>query len=350
MILLLSVSSSSSAFTFAPSTTTTTNSRCSTRVLKSTEENNNNGEEEKAMLTAAEINARMEQELQKMSEKDNQSIELKEEELDILYEDDDIVVVNKPPGILSVPGKNDNNPSLSKVVYDKVGCKMGRMDMMVVHRLSMDTSGVTVFAKTKPALVGMNKRFRERNVKRLYEALVCGHVEDEEGYVELPLMRDLENPPYMRVSTDNLQRQLLSYDFDDLDKKLLDAPKDSITRYTVLHREEFQNGEEGTQQPVTRVTLDSVTGRTNQLNVHLAALGHPIVGDTSYGPVDGGAAPNGGLTSEELSELIDNPQRASMELQTELTSVSKLYIHAKTIGFRHPVTNEEVSFSCDAPF
>lgn len=172
-----------------------------------------------------------------------------------MFEDDHIVVVNKPSGVLTVPGKDGGNASLSQVVFDSVGCEMGRADMMVVHRLGMDTSGLIVFAKTMDALRGMNTMFRTRKVTRQYEALVCGHVEADEGVIDLPLMRDYEFPPYMRVSTDKHQFALIDLTSDDVDKKLLEQPKESLTKYEVVAREELDG------HPVTRVTLTSISGR-----------------------------------------------------------------------------------------
>lgn len=119
----------------------------------------------------------------------------------------------------------------------------------------MDVSGVMIFAKTKRAVKSINRSFRERDIKRLYEALVAGHIEYEEGFIELPLMRDLENPPHMRVSTDDEQRKLIDLTSDDVDKKYLEAPKESLTKYTVIKHEELEG------MPVSRVLLDSVTGR-----------------------------------------------------------------------------------------
>ena len=176
------------------------------------------------------------------------------QELTIVHEDDHIVVVNKPAGVLTVPGK-EGHPSLSQAVFDAVGCESGRADKMVVHRLGMETSGLVVFAKTMEALRNMNTLFRTRKVTRQYEALVCGHMEQDEGMIDLPLMRDYECPPFMRVSTDEHQRALIDLTSDDVDKKLLEQPKASLTKYEVIAREEIDG------QPVTRVTLTSISGR-----------------------------------------------------------------------------------------
>jgi 23S rRNA-/tRNA-specific pseudouridylate synthase len=220
------------------------------------------------------------------------------------------------------------------------------MDMMVVHRLGMDTSGIMVFAKTMDALRGMNALFRTRSVDRKYEALVAGHVESNEGVIDLPLMRDYENPPYMRVSTEKHQYALMHFTSEDIHKKILEAPKESTTKYVVVSREEMGG------EPVTRLTLTSASGRTHQLNVHCAAFGHPIVGDRTYG-LGGDAAPNGGLTAEEMDELANNPARASGELQRRIAAVAPkqtMCIHAKSISFRHPISGDQVLFSVDAPF
>jgi 23S rRNA-/tRNA-specific pseudouridylate synthase len=182
------------------------------------------------------------------------------------------------------------------------------MDKMVVHRLGMDTSGLVVFARTNNALRELNSLFRTRKVIRKYEALVCGHVSNDNGEITLPLMRDYEFPPYMRVSTDYHQRALIGLDFGEVGTKILESPKESVTKYQVLSREDI-NGHAVTR---TRMSLTSVSGRTHQLNVHCAAIGHPIVGDTIYG-LGGETAPNGGLVESDLPE-----DRVSVELQREI--------------------------------
>lgn len=254
--------------------------------------------------------------------------------------------MDKPAGVLSVPGKIQN-PSLAQAIFDAVGCEMGRMDMMVVHRLGMDTSGLMVLAKTMPALRGMNEVFRTRAIERKYEALVCGHIDKESGMINLPLMRDYEFPPFMRVSTEDHQRALVDLDKEQLTQpKILDLPKESLTKYQVISREELEG------QPVTRVALTSMSGRTHQLNVHLAAFGHPIVGDRFYG-INGDAASNGGLSDAELESLAPNANRASEDLQRRIADIANgkmSCVHAKSLKFRHPVSGEEIAFVADAPF
>lgn len=262
-------------------------------------------------------------------------------DLNVVFEDEHIVVVSKPSGVLTVPGKDESNPSLNKAVFDKYGSESGRMDKMVVHRLGMDTSGLVVFARTNAALRGMNTLFRTRKVTRQYEALVCGHVEQDNGSIDFPLMRDIQNAPYMRVSTDEQQQALIGLDPDEVGKKLLESPKESLTKYEVVSKEDLGGND------VSRLTLTSISGRTHQLNVHCAAIGHPIVGDAVYG-CGGDAASNGGLDESDLPS-----DKASSELQSAIASANgdkSMCVHAKSISFRHPVTKEELSFESKASF
>ncbi|KAL7549994.1 hypothetical protein ACHAWF_013250 [Thalassiosira exigua] len=280
--------------------------------------------------------------MEKLRERDRGSREIAPDELDVVYEDDHVAVINKPSGVLTVPGR-ESNPSLNQAVFDRFGCESGRMDKMVVHRLGMDTSGLVVFARTDAALRHLNSLFRTRKVTRKYEALVCGRVVKDAGAIDLPLMRDYERPPYMRVSTEEHQRALIGLDPEEVGKKILESPKESVTEYEVLDREEL--GEGGLD--VTRLALTSVSGRTHQLNVHCAAIGHPIVGDAVYG-YGGEAAPNGGLGGSDLPE-----DSAGEDLQKGIAdevSGKPMCVHARSISFEHPVTREKLSFECKAPF
>ena len=267
-----------------------------------------------------------------------------------MYEDDDLIVVNKPNGVLCGP-REDGVHSLAEAVFQKCqseghSLRVANYNQMVVHRLGMDTSGLIVFAKTMSGNRGMNTLFRTRKITRQYECLVAGHVEKDQGLINLPLMRDYEHPPFMRVSTDEHQKALLDFDPLVVGKKLLEAPKDSVTHYQVVARETLNDNDD---LPVTRLTLTSVTGRTHQLNVHCAAFGHPIVGDTVYG-WDGDAAPNGGLDGDQVAET--SPDCASSDLQKAIAAASdmKTCVHAKSIRFRHPVTGEDVECTSEAPF
>lgn len=257
-----------------------------------------------------------------------------------------MVMIEKPFGVLSVSGKNGSQ-SLADAVAAAVPCDMSALgsDRMVVHRLNRDSSGVMVFAKTLEAVRGLNTVFRTRKIQRGYELLVCGHVKKNRGLIDLPLMRDYECPPYMRISTDEHQEALLDLSPDVVGKKILEMPKNSVTQFKVVEREEL-NG-----LPVTRLRIDYQSGRTHQLNCHLAAFGHPIVGDTMYG-ADGDALPNGGLADDELDYLVPNKVRASSDLQRELKEAAdgQVFVHATSLEFRHPVTKEQVSVQSETPF
>lgn len=262
-----------------------------------------------------------------------------------MHQDEDIIVVDKPSGVLTVAGKEPNS-NIAQTVFDATDVELPTADHMVVHRLGFDTSGMLVFAKNKAAVRGMNLEFQRRKVKREYEALVVGHMAKDEGIISLPIMRDYQVPPYVRISTDDHQRALLHLYPEDVGKKILEWQKSSLTKYKVVSREEFQG------HPVTRVTLTSISGRYHQLNVHLAAFGHPIVGDRVYG-YGGEAVPNGGLTDKELEQLAPNPNRASEELMAALAEAAKELppcVHAIKVGFRHPVSKKFVEFSTESPF
>jgi len=261
-------------------------------------------------ISADDFNAKLVANRETMSAKDKSSQSLGKDDLKVVHEDEDIVVIDKPAGVLSTPGK-DGNPSLQQAVFDAFGCESGNANKMACHRLGMDTSGLMVFAKTNHALRDLNSQFRTRKVTRKYEALVKGHVSDDSGVIDMPLMMDYENPPYMCVSTEEKQRALIGLSAEDVGKKVLENPKESITEYEVLAREEVDG------EPVSRLGLTSVTGRTHQLNVHCSAIGHPIVGDSVYGDAGSGKA---------------------------------MCVHAKSLSFRHPGTREQVNLESAAPF
>jgi tRNA pseudouridine32 synthase/23S rRNA pseudouridine746 synthase len=299
-----------------------------------------------ATLSAGDLKSRLASQLDKMKAKDQTSKEISKEDLKVVYEDDYMLIVNKPSGTLSV---SNEFPSLAKAVFDAYGnADELPLDKMVVHRLGMDTSGLMVFARTMDAVRGLNMLFRTRKIQRVYEVLVAGHVSSDDGIINLPLMRDYECPPFMRVATQSNQMPLLDLEKDDLEdmgyKKLVERPKASLTKYTVVSRDELDG------QQVTRLALTSISGRTHQLNVHCAAFGHPIVGDMTYGP-NGDALPQGGLTDDELAELIPNDGRVSVADQSTIVALKDApCVHAKSMSFRHPVTKEDVSVTTDSSF
>lgn len=175
--------------------------------------------------------------------------------LDILFEDEHILVVNKPSGILSVPGKAvehfDSIASRVKSLYPEGGA---------VHRLDMGTSGVLVVAKTAQATSALGRQFQDRKTEKYYYAWVWGQMEKLEGTVDLPLCVDWENRPRQQVNFEHGRR--------------------AVTHY-ICQRVEADR---------SLVKLKPITGRSHQLRVHMMELGHPILGDHLYAPPEAQAA------------------------------------------------------------
>lgn len=202
----------------------------------------------------------------------------------ILYVDDDILVVEKPSGLLSVPGRGE----------DRADCLISRLraefpDILLVHRLDLDTSGVIIFALTPQAQVHIGRQFEARKTQKRYVALVAGHLAEDKGHVDLPLIVDWPNRP----------RQMVCHE----------TGRASQTDYRVL-RQEGEN---------TRVALKPITGRSHQLRVHMLALGHPILGDPLY--ATGSAA-----------------------------EYPRLMLHAEELRLRHPRTGVSMTFRSTVPF
>lgn len=207
--------------------------------------------------------------------------------LEYLHVDAALLVVNKPSGLLSVPGRG----------ADKADCLVQRVmadypDALIVHRLDMETSGLIVLARDKASHRSLSMQFQARQVNKRYLAMVDGLMAADQGEIDLPLMTDWPNRPRQKV------------DFE--------IGKPSLTRYQVLER----NAAAG----VTRVALAPETGRSHQLRVHLMAQGHPILGDALYA------------------------------LPAVQARAERLLLHAECVGFTHPVENTRLVFECPAPF
>lgn len=167
--------------------------------------------------------------------------------LDIIYQDDDIVVVNKASGLLSVPGRLPEHQDCLQHRVQRV-----LPSATIVHRLDMATSGIILLALNKKAHVAISQQFEKRKTSKRYIARVYGKLKESQGSVDLPLICDWPNRPKQKV------------DFD--------SGKPSLTHYQVLSEE----------PETTLVELTPVTGRSHQLRVHMLALGHPILGDRLY--------------------------------------------------------------------
>lgn len=181
-----------------------------------------------------------------------------------LYRDDWLLVVNKPAGLLSVPGRGeDKQDCLSSRVQEKFP------DALIVHRLDMATSGLLVFARGIEMQRQLSAMFHNREVSKRYVAIVAGKLQPDEGEINLPIGADWNERPLRKI--------------DEA------TGKPSLTRYRVLSRE----------ANTTRVELEPVTGRTHQLRVHMRAADHPILGDALYGEVT--SAPRLLLHAQSLS-------------------------------------------------
>ena len=208
----------------------------------------------------------------------------------LIYFDDTIIVVDKPAGLLSVPGRGaDKQDCLSYRVANSFS------DALVVHRLDMATSGLLVLARSKASQRSLSLAFATRKVRKRYVAVVQGCIQpgaDEWLTVDLPIQVDWPNRPLRVIAPQGGQH--------------------SVTRLRIL--------EVDRQRQTSRVELEPLTGRTHQLRVHLQAIGHPIIGDVWYNP-DAGRH-----------------------------TATRLLLHAQELCFAHPLTSAGIQFDSPAPF
>ncbi|EEY89995.1 RluA family pseudouridine synthase [Acinetobacter lwoffii] len=206
----------------------------------------------------------------------------------LIHRDDDFMVIHKPAGLLTVPGKTE----------DLQDCLINRLvklepKTLLIHRLDRDTSGILAFGLTKWGQKTISRQFQERQTDKTYQAVVAGTLEGE-GTIEVPVVYDPSRPPLHIADPAH--------------------HKPAITHWQAIEHFNIQG------QPVTRVKLTPITGRSHQLRVHMQYLGHPIIGDTLY------ATPE----QQQLS--------------------SRLCLHAERLSFYHPQTEQLVEFYCPAPF
>ena len=186
--------------------------------------------------------------------------------LDIIHDDHELLLVNKPAGLLSVPGKGAH---LADCLIARV--QVAFPEALLVHRLDRDTSGVMVFAMTPAAQRHLGLQFEKRQMKKVYVARVWGHVTEKTGTVDLPLIVDWPNRPRQHVDHEN--------------------GKPAVTDWRVVRYEEG----------ATRIRLYPQTGRSHQLRVHMKEIGHPILGDPFYASGEARDAPRLMLHAESLS-------------------------------------------------
>ncbi|NLZ33640.1 MAG: RluA family pseudouridine synthase [Clostridiales bacterium] len=213
-------------------------------------------------------------------------------DLDIIYEDKDIIVVNKPQGMVVHPAPGNYNGTLvNGLLYH---CKdlskiNGEVRPGIVHRIDKNTSGILVVAKNDEAHKNLAQQFKEHSIKREYYALVEGKFSNNEGTIDKPVGRNKKDRLKMGVIGDG---------------------KRAVTHYVVL--EQYNNN-------LSLIKCILETGRTHQIRVHMASINHPLVGDTVYGS-----------------------KKQKYKLQGQV-------LHAKTLGFIHPISKEYMEFTSDLP-
>lgn len=218
------------------------------------------------------------------------------DEIETLYQDEHLVLINKPSGLLSLSGKNPQNLDSvhHRLVQIYPGCTL-------VHRLDFGTSGLMVVARNKAINAALCQQFSQRTVTKVYSALLCGHLENDEGVIDAAIAKDPALFPLMSICALN--------------------GKPARSRYQVVERF-YHCQEEGTLLPLTRVQLTPETGRTHQLRIHCQQLGHPILGCDLYG-----------------GRLLPG---------TEQTS--RLMLHASELHFRHPISEAWMNAKNASPF
>ncbi len=207
--------------------------------------------------------------------------------LNVIHQDGRIVVLNKPAGLLSVPG----------IGPDKLDCLATRVQSeipaaRIVHRLDRDTSGVIVMALDAEAHRELSRQFHDREVQKIYIAIVHGSVEQDKGKIDLPMRKDMD--------PQNAPRQIIDHDHG----------RSAVTNYRVLERDADRS----------RLELRPITGRSHQLRLHLQSIGYPILGDNLYAPPD-------------VQGLAD-----------------RLLLHAQSLWLVHPGTAEPMTFEATCPF
>ena len=212
--------------------------------------------------------------------------------LQIVFEDEHLLVVNKPKGMVVHPAAGNYEGTLvNALLYyckDSLSGINGVLRPGIVHRIDKNTSGLLMVAKNDAAHIGLAQQIKDHNFVREYEAVVYGNVKNDSGIINAPIDRHPQKRKQMAI---------------------VNGGREAITHYSVIERfGEF-----------THLRLKLETGRTHQIRVHMASIGHPVAGDDVYGP------------------------------KKVITSLSGQCLHAKKLGFIHPITNEYLEFESDLP-
>ncbi|CAM1363020.1 Uncharacterized RNA pseudouridine synthase Cpar_0723 [Tenacibaculum sediminilitoris] len=229
--------------------------------------------------------------------------------IDIVYEDDEVIVVNKSAGMVVHPGHGNYSGTLVNGLIHHIENlpKNSNERPGLVHRIDKDTSGLLVVAKTEYAMAHLSKQFFDRTTERLYYALVWGNIEEDEGTIEGNIGRSFKNRLQMDVFPDGKHG------------------KHAVTHFKVLERLTY----------VTLVQCKLETGRTHQIRAHFKHIGHTLFNDERYG----GNAILKGTTFTKYKQFVDNCFKV----------LPRQALHAKTLGFTHPTTGEFLQFNSDVP-
>ena len=229
-----------------------------------------------------------------IEEEEPEEIELKPQEipLDIIYEDNDIIVINKSKGLVVHPGNGNPDHTLVNAVMAKCKGSLsgigGKIRPGIVHRLDKDTSGLIVVAKNDKAHIGLSEQLKKKEMKKTYIALVRGNIQENEATIQMPIGRSTKDRKKMAVTKKG---------------------KEAITHFKVLKR----------YGKYTLVEVKIETGRTHQIRVHMAEIGHPVVGDMVY---------------------YNGKNEFGVEGQM---------LHAKQLIFQHPITQEKITLTAPLP-
>ncbi|MBV9210915.1 MAG: RluA family pseudouridine synthase [Acidobacteria bacterium] len=222
--------------------------------------------------------------------------------LDIVYEDEELVVVNKPAGLVVHPGAGVSHGTLANALafhFQHLSKRAGAMRPGIVHRLDKDTSGLIVVAKTEDAHEKLAEQFRTREVFKSYVALVHGRLKEDAGRIEQPIARDPRHRTRMAV---------------------VRGGRPALSLYKV--RRAFER--------FTLLDVEIKTGRTHQIRVHLQWLKHPVVGDETYGGGRDKTVPD-------------------VRLRAAIGKLHRIFLHAEQLGFHHPQTGQALSFTAPLP-
>ena len=230
--------------------------------------------------------------------------------LNILYNDEDIIVINKSPGVVVHPGAgNYDNTIVNGLLYkykNNLSSIGGKLRPGIVHRIDKDTSGVIVVAKNDNAHINLSKQFSDHSIKRVYEALVWGSLKPQNGKISEKISRSVKNRQLMAVRKEK--------------------GKMAITNYKTL--KVFQNLN---LPKISLIECQLETGRTHQIRVHMNFKGNSILGDKSYGK------------SKKKFRKI-NP-----DIEKKINSFNRQALHAKSLGFIHPTTKRGIFFEAKRP-